>query len=339
MMSDLEAMEQQTDYHGFSGAASDARDEEHGMESSEDDLPFLHSSAASVEENRTGSSTSTNNAPSTIAEEDEDELDEAEEVVVVKLDLDIAALEAEFDKLEKIIQDIKAIPIPAPAKKDPKDIIPELRQLEMVVESLEAAVVFTTPKINVGGDGLVCKFCLGNIDTGSRFLVVMGQNFHEGHLNCNICSRDLSDVPFQWYKEKSYCFDCYKKGHGIRPICAHCNQPIMTATYTQALGKLWHPEHFCCTVCGVGFPDGAFYNFDGKPYCPKHQNRGMELPKCGMCTMPISDPNYVEALGEKWHSHHFCCDICGIQLLGQFVTYTKEDQRTGKACESHFNNR
>lgn len=338
MMSDLEAMEQQTDYHGFSGAPSDARDDEIGIDSSEDETHFMHSSPTS-EENRAGSSTSTNNAPSTIAEEDEDDLEDAEEVVVVKLDLDVAALEAEFDKLEKIIQDIKAIPIPAPVKKDPKDIIPELRQLEMVVESLEAAVVFTTPKINVGGDGLVCKFCLGNIDTGSRFLVVMGQNFHEGHLNCNICSRDLSDVPFQWYKERPYCFDCYKKGHGIRPICAHCNEPIMTATYTQALGKLWHPEHFCCTVCGVGFPDGAFYNFDGKPYCPKHQNRGMELPKCGMCLMPISDPNYVEALGEKWHSHHFCCDICGIQLLGQFVTYTKDDQRTGKACETHFNNR
>lgn len=337
LMSDLEAMEQQTDYHGFDAGRTSPVNMRLDEEPEDDeDLPnnsFLHSSASSVQDDARSDSSAM--ARSGIAEEDED-VEEPEEVVVVKLDLDMAALEAEFDKLEKIIQDIQAIPLPATPKRDPKDILPELRQLEMVVESLEAAVVFTTPKIHIGGDGLVCKFCLGNIDTGSRFLVVMGQNFHEGHLNCNVCSRDLSDCPFQWYKEKSYCFDCYKKGHGIRPVCAHCNQPIMTATYTQALGKLWHPEHFCCTVCGVGFPDGAFYNFDGKPYCPKHQNRGLELPNCGMCLMPILDRNYVEALGQKWHSHHFCCDICGIQLLGQFVTYTKADQQMGKACETHF---
>jgi len=281
--------------------------------------------------------TSYNSTIAPISEEDEDEPTELDEVLVVKLDIDITQLEKEFEILEKIIADIQAVPPPpAPVHKSPSELIPEIRQMEKIVDALEEAVVFTTPKINSSGEGLTCKFCLGSIDTGSRFLVVMGQNFHEGHLNCHICSRDLSDVPFQWYKERSYCFDCYKKGHGIRPMCAHCNEPIMTSTYTQALGKHWHPDHFVCTVCGVGFPDGSFYNFEGKPYCIKHQNRGKELPRCGMCDSPISDPNYIEALGRKWHSHHFCCDICGIQLLGQFVTYTKSNGTDGKACETHF---
>jgi hypothetical protein len=368
IMSDIEAMEQQTDYHGLTADQNNRSDSAEltadsggdlGDRTSQDDAVSTHSSdddfpatpfmmgssdsalkrpepSSSNHHHHHQSSISSPSLPPTIEEEEEQE--DLDDVVVVKLDIDISALEREFDILERIISDIQAIPPPPSApKQNASDLVPELRQLERVVEELEEAVVFTTPKVHLGSEGLTCKFCLGSIDTGSRFLVVMGQNFHEGHLNCHICSRDLSEVAFQWYKEKSYCFDCYKKGHGIRPMCAHCNEPIMTASYTQALGKYWHPDHFCCTVCGVGFPDGAFYNFEGKPYCVKHQNRGKELPSCGMCQMPIADPNYIEALGEKWHSHHFCCDICGIQLVGQFVTYQKDDGKNGKGCESHFN--
>jgi hypothetical protein len=354
LISDLEAMERQTDYYGLSSARSGSTElnrsshsenripEEPEDASSEHDFPeppFM-SSTDSLPPFESGDSQTvvvTSSIPSIAEEEEEEIAEEMDEVVVVKLDFDVSALEREFEILEQIISNIQAIPPPPSApKKSPTEIVPEIRQLEKVVESLEEAVVFTTPKVHTGTDGLTCKFCLGSIDTGSRFLVVMGQNFHEGHLNCHVCSRDLSEVAFQWYKERSYCFDCYKKGHGIRPMCAHCNEPIMTSTYTQALGKHWHPDHFVCTVCGVGFPDGSFYNFEGKPYCVKHQNRGKELPTCGMCTAPISEPNYVEALGQKWHSHHFCCDICGIQLVGQFVTYEKDDGKSGKACQSHF---
>ena len=358
--SDIEILESQTDYHGLSAGFNRSASNEHlrngapkldssGFTSSDDDFPatpFLDTSSDSGllprSESHSISASSSSAAalqPTILEEEEEEEHEDMDEVVVVKLDIDVSALVKEFDILEKIIADIQAIPLPPSLpKKSPAELIPEIAQLERIVEALEEAVVFTTPKVHLGTEGLSCRFCLGDIDTGSRFLVVMGHNFHEGHLNCQICSKDLSEVAFQWYKEKSYCFDCYKKGHGIRPMCAHCNEPILTKTYTQALGKFWHPDHFCCTVCGIGFPDGSFYNFEGKPYCPKHQNRGKELPTCGMCLTQIADPNYIEALDQKWHSHHFCCDICGIRLVGQFVTYPSEKSSTGigKACESHF---
>ena len=36
---------------------------------------------------------------------------------------------------------------------------------------------------------------------------------------------------------------------------------------TQALGKMWHPEHFLCSDCGADFPDDKFHKIDSRPYC------------------------------------------------------------------------
>lgn len=372
ILSDIEILEHQTDYHGLTatGVREDSRSSSLEFSSAQNDQQ-----SGSVASSSSSSTPIINSAPPShiansksdpaivpashhdydgfsapftmdvaesvipeVAEEQEEEFFEEplEEVVVFKLDVDITALQKEFDSLEKIISDIRALPAPPPPLKSPLELIPEIQQLERVVEELEEAVVKTTPKVHLGADALSCHFCRGTIDAGSKFLVVMGKNFHERHLNCNICGTDLADVAFQWYKEKSYCFPCYKKGYGIRPMCVHCNQPIMTPTYTQALGKYWHPEHFVCTVCGDSFPNGTFFNFDNKPYCAKHQNRGQELPVCGQCHHPITDANFIEALDKKWHSHHFCCDICSNQLLGQFVTYENDDGSMSKACEHHF---
>jgi len=35
-----------------------------------------------------------------------------------------------------------------------------------------------------------------------------------------------------------------------------------------ALDKAWHPEHFCCMMCGRLLGDeNGFHEHDGRPYC------------------------------------------------------------------------
>jgi paxillin len=34
-------------------------------------------------------------------------------------------------------------------------------------------------------------------------------------------------------------------------------------------GKKWHPDHFVCCTCNGPFPNGQFFERDGKPYCER----------------------------------------------------------------------
>ena len=49
--------------------------------------------------------------------------------------------------------------------------------------------------------------------------------------------------------------------------CRHCNQKITNGSVIQAFGSYYHPEHFVCTVCGVGFTNGKYYEVEDSPYC------------------------------------------------------------------------
>ena len=64
--------------------------------------------------------------------------------------------------------------------------------------------------------------------------------------------------------------------------------------------------------CGITFPDGDFYEIEGKPYCGKHyhERKGM---LCITCSQPISG-RCINALGKRFHPDHFICTHCLKQL-------------------------
>jgi len=102
-------------------------------------------------------------------------------------------------------------------------------------------------------------------------------------------------------------------GGGPGPVCAQCNT-IIVGRWITALGKKWHPEHFVCAQCFNPFPNGTFFEYEGKPYCETdyHELFG---PRCGGCGRAIIG-RCVTALNKKWHPEHFVCTHCGKSLAG-----------------------
>ena len=109
--------------------------------------------------------------------------------------------------------------------------------------------------------------------------------------------------------------------------CGGCGKPI-TGPYVEVLGKLWHPEHFVCTVCKCPFPNKKFLVKDGEPYCEKDYHQRFS-PRCAGCRQPIIG-SYVSAMGRSWHPEHFLCANCQKPTGQKFLVkdgkpYCEED--------------
>ena len=110
--------------------------------------------------------------------------------------------------------------------------------------------------------------------------------------------------------------------------CASCGKGVQRG-YLQAMGKVWHPEHFVCGVCAENLLGATFIPHQGRPY---HRQCYLDhyAPRCGGCDTPI-EGRYLTALERKWHPHHFACVTCQRPIVGsRFVA--EDGQPYHEAC-------
>lgn len=90
--------------------------------------------------------------------------------------------------------------------------------------------------------------------------------------------------------------------HGVHTIpkgeCGACGQAIVgqvgapsegtPAQMVVAMGRSWHPEHFCCCECGRELGRAAFFERGGKAFCEQDYH-ALFLPRCAHCDGPIKE--------------------------------------------------
>ncbi|XP_065678368.1 LIM domain-binding protein 3 isoform X8 [Hydra vulgaris] len=90
-------------------------------------------------------------------------------------------------------------------------------------------------------------------------------------------------------------------------VCHACEQPLI-GPFVSAIGRTWHPEHFCCSACNTSLQNQAFVEENNSLYCEKCYNQYF-APKCAHCNNAIIG-NCINALGKSWHPDHFVCSFC-----------------------------
>ena len=76
----------------------------------------------------------------------------------------------------------------------------------------------------------------------------------------------------------------------------------------QAMGRVYHPDHFVCSSCQKPLGTSSFYETNGEPNCETcYQN--MFCPRCAYCNQAIAD-RCINALNQKWHVNCFVCNSC-----------------------------
>jgi len=89
------------------------------------------------------------------------------------------------------------------------------------------------------------------------------------HPKCFVCTNCLNPFSGKCYEHngRPFCQGCLNLLYA--PVCKGCNQ-VINGPYINALGSLWHQEHFVCYSCKRIFQNGIFYEIGGVPYCEQH---------------------------------------------------------------------
>lgn len=162
-----------------------------------------------------------------------------------------------------------------------------------------------TRRKGLGGE--LCAQCKKPIL--GEYLIINGQKVHIEHFRCEICQAEFVGGNFKEYEGKHLCASCF--GKVARTVCSKCGKPIVGRTVT-ALNNVYHPECFCCTVCGDLFAKGSYFEHDGKPYCFFHYNQ-LFGKLCCICEKVIPN-NAINFADNYYHEACFKCHGCGTQL-------------------------
>uniref|UniRef100_A0A9J8BH05 LIM domain-containing protein n=1 Tax=Cyprinus carpio carpio TaxID=630221 RepID=A0A9J8BH05_CYPCA len=95
--------------------------------------------------------------------------------------------------------------------------------------------------------------------------------------------------------------------------CERCKSGFAPAEkIVNSNGELYHEQCFVCAQCFQQFPEGLFYEFEGRKYC-EHDFQMLFAPCCHQCGEFIIG-RVIKAMNNSWHPDCFCCDICQAVL-------------------------
>ena len=102
--------------------------------------------------------------------------------------------------------------------------------------------------------------------------------------------------------------------------CEHCKEELdHNSRIINSNGDLYHRKCFVCAQCFQEFPDGVFFEFEGRRYC-QHDFQVLFAPCCAKCSEFILG-RVIRALSASWHPACLTCSDCDRPLAE--VGFTK----------------
>ncbi|XP_041483311.1 LIM and senescent cell antigen-like-containing domain protein 1 [Lytechinus variegatus] len=99
----------------------------------------------------------------------------------------------------------------------------------------------------------------------------------------------------------------------LKSACVRCNTVFREdQRIVNSSGELWCEQCFVCAQCFRPFPDGVFFEFDGRKYC-EHDFNVLFAPCCGKCNEFVIG-RVIKALNNSWHPQCFLCQLCNCEL-------------------------
>ncbi|XP_005005444.1 prickle-like protein 4 isoform X1 [Cavia porcellus] len=119
--------------------------------------------------------------------------------------------------------------------------------------------------------GDTCEKCRQQLKPGEVgvFATPEGKQrcWHPHCFACQACSQVLMHLIYFYHDGHLYC----GRHHAelLRPRCPACDQLIFSQRYTEAEGRHWHENHFCCQDCSGPLSGGRYALTGGSPCCPR----------------------------------------------------------------------
>ena len=114
-----------------------------------------------------------------------------------------------------------------------------------------------------------CAACHKTVLSGSVAVVAPKLGpfvvFHPSCFTCHTCKELLVDLTYCVHQDLLYCERHYAEK--IKPRCATCDELIFSGTYTKAMGRDWHSNHFSCWHCDTKLTGHKYVLTDQRPTC------------------------------------------------------------------------
>ncbi|XP_055124116.1 prickle planar cell polarity protein 3 isoform X6 [Symphalangus syndactylus] len=145
----------------------------------------------------------------------------------------------------------------------------------------------------------------------------LGACWHPQCFVCTTCQELLVDLIYFYHAGKVYCGRHHAEC--LRPRCQACDEIIFSPECTEAEGRHWHMDHFCCFECEASLGGQRYVMRQSRPHCCAcYEARHAEY--CDGCGEHIGlDQGQMAYEGQHWHASDrcFCCSRCGRALLGR----------------------
>ncbi|KAG8433379.1 hypothetical protein GDO86_017601 [Hymenochirus boettgeri] len=174
----------------------------------------------------------------------------------------------------------------------------------------------------------LCESCQRPIV--GQVVTALGHTWHPEHFICAHCHSLIGSTNFFEKDGRPYCEKDYFMLYA--PRCALCELPIVQNMVT-ALGRTWHPEHFCCKTCKKQIGEEGFHEKDGDQYCSDDYFH-LFGAVCAGCSEAVKE-SYISALGGLWHPQCFVCNVCHTP----FVNGSFFENDGLPLCETHYHSR
>ncbi|KFO36151.1 Prickle-like protein 4 [Fukomys damarensis] len=119
-------------------------------------------------------------------------------------------------------------------------------------------------------EGHTCEKCKQQLRPGEVgiFAAPEGEQhcWHWPCFVCQACGQVLMHLIYFYHDGHLYC----GRHHAelLRPRCPACDQLIFSRRCTEAEGRRWHENHFCCLDCAGPLAEGRYTLPGGSPCCP-----------------------------------------------------------------------
>ncbi|KAM8778931.1 prickle-like protein 4 isoform 1-T1 [Rhynchonycteris naso] len=119
-------------------------------------------------------------------------------------------------------------------------------------------------------EGCTCEKCRERLRPGEYgvFAARAGERrcWHRACFACQACGQALINLIYFYHDGHVYC----GRHHAelLRPRCPACDQLIFSRRCTEAEGRRWHENHFCCQDCAGPLGGGRYALPGGGPCCP-----------------------------------------------------------------------
>uniref|UniRef100_A0AC34GTA9 LIM zinc-binding domain-containing protein n=1 Tax=Panagrolaimus sp. ES5 TaxID=591445 RepID=A0AC34GTA9_9BILA len=136
------------------------------------------------------------------------------------------------------------------------------------------------------------------------------QNQHQHYSNNNAAGDlDFFNDSHQHHQQQQNGGNNYVDSNA----CERCTEGFnVNEEIVNSGGRLWHAECFVCSQCFQPFPDGIFFEFEGRKYC-EHDFHVLYAPCCGKCNEFIVG-RVIKAMNASWHPDCFTCELCDKKL-------------------------